>query len=493
MRHSFGGAALAAAAPPPAPPAAPAAATPNPFVEMRSGWRLAVCVVFALYLGLVVLFALLNGTPGAELMVPALALLIAVRLWPIMSYRRERYGWFHPLVFTSLFALVGLARSFPQYAFGMLWHRALPNWSPERLGALVALELVLTALGLVAYYAGYLLVGTPRVPRLRVLAPRAIPLRAAAVGAMGAAIFAYYLSTQGGFVAHLLSWARSRHTSVAGEFYWLEAAGIGTYACLLWLSSDHRAPLQPVFWGCAALALMITFLGAGGRGAVILPMVLGLIVWMLARRRFVLTGPVLLVPLALFLISVLGEFRNSTRTGVLDWDALTSSPIEAITHAAGGEVLARATTGSAVIAILAHVPDRVDHLYGSTYLAVLSAPVPRSLWPGKPGLAGGRVGRVFFGREGGVPPGAVGEAYWNFNVPGVVLVFFLFGLFHRWLASLLVANPEHAWVRVFYVVGLFSAQPTSSGAVTYLVTLGGLAAVGVALGLLSLRRNRVRG
>jgi hypothetical protein len=457
---------------------------------MRPGAQMVVCAMYGVYLAAVVLTALLTGAPGAGLVIPALALLIAVYLWPVLSYRRARYGWFHPLVFTSLYALVGLVRSFPQYSFGMQFHRVLPNWSPERLGGLVAFELVLTTIGLVAYFGGYLLVGTPRVPRLRAPTPTGISWRAAAVVLLGAAIFAYYLSAQGGFVAHLLSWARSRHAAVAGEFYWLEAAGIGLYAALLWLSADARAPLHPGFWACAAVSLMIVFLGAGGRGAVIYPLVLGLIVWMMARRRFAITGPVLLVPLALFLISVLGEFRNSTRTGVLDWAALTSSPVEAVTSVARGEVLTRATTGSGVTPILAHVPDRVDHLYGSTYLAILTTPVPRKLWPGKPGLAGGRVGLVFFGRDGGVPPGPVGEAYWNFNVPGVVLVFFLFGLFHRWLASLLMANPDHPWVRVFYVVGLFSAQPSSNATVAYLVTIVGLAAAGVAMGMLSLRRRR---
>jgi hypothetical protein len=267
---------------------------------------------------------------------------------------------------------------------------------------------------------------------------------------------------------------------------------VGLYACLLWLSADARAYRHPMFWGCGTVSLMITFLGTGGRGAVIYPMVLALMVWMLSRRRLIVTGPVLLIPLALFLLSVLGTFRNSTRTGVLDWDALFASPVEAITSAAGGEVLSRATTGSGVIPILAYVPDQVDYLYGSSYLAIVTAPIPRKLWPNKPGLGGGQVGVTFFGREGGVPPGPVGEAYWNFSVPGVVLVFFLFGLFHRWLAALLVANPQHPWVRVFYVVGLFSAHPTSNGVVAYLITVVGMTAAGIALGMLSLRRIRIR-
>lgn len=493
MNFSHGRAALAASTVPPAAATGPVPAErSNPFVDMGPGARLAVCAVYAVYLCGVVVFALLNGTAAAELVVPALALLLMVRLWPILSYRNRQYGWFHPLVFTTVYALVGLSRSFPEFAFGLVWHRALPSWSPDQLSRVVAFELLLTTVGLAAYYAGFLLPGRPRVPRLQVRTPRVLSWRALAVLAAGFAIFLVYLSRQGGIIAHLLSWGGARHRAVAGEFYWLEAAAIGLYACLLWLSADPRAPFKPVFWGCSAVSLMITFLGAGSRGSVILPLALGLIVWMLARRRLMVTGPILLVPLALFLISVLGEFRNSTRSGALDWDALTASPVEAISHAVQGEVLTRASSGSGVIPILALVPDRVPHLYGSTYLAVVSAPVPRSLWPNKPGLVGGRVGRTFFGRPGGVPAGPVGEAYWNFNVPGVVLVFLLFGFFHRWLASLLLANPDHPWVRVFYVVGLFAAQPSSNGTVVYLVTVAGLVVTGLAMGLITVWRRGAR-
>lgn len=81
------------------------------------------------------------------------------------------------------------------------------------------------------------------------------------------------------------------------------------------------------------------------------------------------------------------------------------------------------------------VPSQVAHSYGSTYFLWLVAPIPRSIWPEKPIVRiGGVLGAKVYGTRdtNGIPPGFVGEAYYNFGWLGIPFVAFLFGAGIRW-------------------------------------------------------------
>lgn len=70
--------------------------------------------------------------------------------------------------------------------------------------------------------------------------------------------------------------------------------------------------------------------------------------------------------------------------------------------------------------------------YGSTYLAIVTLPIPRSLWPDKPGLGDHTIeistARRQYDREGRIIT-YIGESYLNFRHVGVVLIPFLLGYF----------------------------------------------------------------
>lgn len=80
--------------------------------------------------------------------------------------------------------------------------------------------------------------------------------------------------------------------------------------------------------------------------------------------------------------------------------------------------------------IMEAVPVRLAPANGSTYLAWLVAPVPREWWPEKPLVSSGpEIGVKVFGQvSSGVPPGLVAEAYWNFGLPGLLLISSLVGV-----------------------------------------------------------------
>jgi hypothetical protein len=119
--------------------------------------------------------------------------------------------------------------------------------------------------------------------------------------------------------------------------------------------------------------------------------------------------------------------------------------------------------------------------------------VPRVFWQDKPRSAGAYstaiIGDRGFGVEGryedaSAPPGAVAEAYWNFGVPGVLVVFLIFGAFLKRLASQMTVNADIPPFVVFYVTTIsILLSPSSDELIPYFQSLVFLLLVYWATGL----------
>ncbi|MDF1563935.1 MAG: O-antigen ligase [Deltaproteobacteria bacterium] len=135
--------------------------------------------------------------------------------------------------------------------------------------------------------------------------------------------------------------------------------------------------------------------------------------------------------------------------------------------------------------IVESVPERIDFLYGESFLLWILAPIPRVLWPAKPGVRIGRyVATEIYRRENqsGVPPGIIAEFYLNFGWFGIVAGLLLLGMlvqaFYR--ALVLVPEPTPHGVLLYSIVALaltltamasdFTGTISSLG--QYLVPLG---------------------
>ncbi|HEX5724772.1 MAG TPA: O-antigen polymerase, partial [Longimicrobiaceae bacterium] len=450
---------------------------PSPFVHMPGRYRTLLAGFFVAYLLAVATVSFFTRS-GSALIVLALGLFIALRLVPLLAWRRE-YGWFHPLVFGILVTALELLRSFTLYAWGLDRHVALPGHDADQLGALVAYELLLSSFGLVAYYIGYWLFPVPPLAKVRFTRPPSMGWKAVGAVVFSGLVLLYFLRAQGGLVNHLMSWGQGRAVSLAGEGYWLPLMSTGALSCLIWLAVQPNAIRSPLLWACMTASAAVLYLYNGSRTAVVYLLIIGLIAWMLAARRIAYTRVLLAAVMGLFLIGALGEVRKSTWTGTLSWTGAVEVGFgETMRRVVTGELVERNTTSRGSLPVLARVPDEVPLVYGNTYLAVLALPVPRKLWPGKPGLVDGRVGRTFFGYNYGIPIGPVAEAVWNFHVPGVFIVFLLFGVLHRWMARAFVQHAASPAVYPVYAILLWMlASPTSMGlvaTVTHVVPILGL-------------------
>ncbi len=445
----------------------------TPFVELQSlpRWVL-ILSIFGIIVG-IGLKDILAPSPIATSKWVSLALQgnLLLLVMPLLFYR-PTWGWFHPLIFGILLSLIDYLRDIALYLFGLPWHTALPNWPADKLTHLVAYELGFKAIGQMAYYLGFILMPKWGIPQVSFSKVQSLPQKVTGAVLFSVSIFMAYMYTRGGIFAHILSWGAGRQAALSGQFYWQLLLQSGLIACLFWLALDHACHRKGLFWLYVSLMLGMIFLVGGSRSAVIYPMVYMIMVWALRERQLSLNKIALVLVLSFVLIGLLGSFRNSTFTGEIGWESLNPSYSETSSLSTGlEEISARGGSSRGVIPILARVPHDVSYLYGQSYVALLTVPLPRVLWPEKPGMVGGQVGRTFFGSPVGIPPGPIGESYWNFGFAGVVGVFCCFGAFHRWLAIVLSEYADQPASFVLYGFTVFLVRPTSADVLAWLLLL----------------------
>lgn len=443
----------------------------SPFVSMTAMQRVCVIGVFLAYLSWIGFQRLIHPSsiPSLDLVFLALAFNLFLLSIPLIFYKPS-YGWFHPLIFGIFLTLIGHLRRTGLYIDGLQWHGALQGWDAENLTRLVAYDLVLRSLGLGLFYCAFFLSPKLGVPTITFNRCHHIGRKTMYAVALSTGVFLVYTQSRGGIVNHILSWGAGRGESLAGGYYWQLLIQLGLIACLTWLASDLTATNQPLFWGCIGVSLLNIFTISGSRSSVIYPIVMGLLVWLLRERKISLIKIGTIALVAIFLIGLLGNFRASTFSGEIDWKTLVgASTSESSTLSTGlDELASRSGAYDGVFPILAHVPNQVDFIHGSSYLAVLTLPIPKALWAAKPGLIDSRVGMSFFNVNYGMPTSAVGEAFWNFGIPGIVVIFLLFGVFYQWLGSFFLKYAHEPAALVLYVLTLFQfSDPYTSEFVSW--------------------------
>jgi oligosaccharide repeat unit polymerase len=458
-------------APPPVSAAArPSAESQSAFLPVHLLYRVGIIALYAVVLLTIVLNVEVNRkSPAFILLCLAQILNFAVILFPVIFYKPS-FGWFHPLFFYTCQYLLFQFRSYATYLQGISHHRALPEYSVEDIVLLVAFALTLHAVSTLAYYFGFWFGPNLKVPRVGFRQPRRLSLKAMAAVVFSVGVFWFYVERAGGLGQHLLSWQTGRHEALAGDYYWILLIKVSAMACLLWFTLNRRAVYQPLFWVCSVVSVLINFLATGSRSTVVVFFIVAMLVWMLRERKFAPARIIGIGLLGVVLISFLGGFRSRLWRGEISLasEGEETTLVEYFEQGAI-ESAERAWTNSGLLPILARVPDDVDMLYGSSYFALLTLPIPRSVWPDKPGQVGGLVGDVFFHSPAGTPPGPIGEAYWNFHIPGVIIVFFIFGTFQKWLAQTFVKYQRHPAAVLVYLTILFTIDPSTPAVVVCLM------------------------
>jgi len=440
----------------------------SPFVAMTTMQRAAVVLFVLVYNALVPGFSEVLHQPslslavlrfGAELVYQGLLVLPFV-------YYKPGFGWLHPLIFTVLWslaqtyvgdpeALLDPVRVFLQPLHPELSHRGLVGFTEKEVAWTLVKAKGIQSISLIAYYVGFFSGLRPSVPKLTFRRPKQVQLRSMLLVGGAALIFFLAVQAQGGIIDHFISLGTGRQRAIGGLGHLTVLIRLGVIACVAWYAFDRKAGRNPLFWGTLVTALTCIFLWSGSRSDVIFPLAFLLIIRALRNKTIPWMRGAVVGTVALVLFGGLGALRASTMTGEPAWEIVTDLQISRSLEFADEQLQRRERNpGGGYTAIVGRVPKDVDLLYGRTYVGALLFFVPRALWADKPRATGSYVNKYLYGTMGSVklgesppkgeatPSGPVGAAYWNFYVPGVIFLFALYGIFHRWLARFYEINEN---------------------------------------------------
>lgn len=377
-------------------------------------------------------------------------------------------GLFNPVLYYVLcFGLLGLVRSDAPLAAGIMEsHRAMPHFTQEMLDGVVAKNFLLKTLSLLGLYAGCSLMPYVRFRKLPVIRPKALRLKTfvfLVLAGVGVLVLLFKAGGLGGLLMQrgLPAFERIRATTGA---HWHFLAGIATVVPVIWLAFRPAALRSLTYWMATVTSLAFVFLARGSRSYVLVVLILMGMAWMLLWRRIpykvIFAGAVF----SILLLGVLGEFRRSTQGKDKDIsDASVEADVGEAFQSGIEDLSARGVDESGAIAVMGRVPSEVPYLYGRSYLAMPFVFIPAALMGGdKPHAAGKLNAQIVHDRDfTGIPPGTVGEAYWNFSWFGPFLIFFVYGALLKIVAGLYLQNHDNPLAVAFYVSILFRFRPGS--------------------------------
>lgn len=255
-------------------------------------------------------------------------------------------------------------------------------------------------------------------------------------------------------------------------------AGLAMFAHLLVLAEALSAKRRSkkMALGMLALALLVVAcvvpFYASLRTTIAMNLCMSAAMLWYAGRRF---SKLLLVGIGVALLLAI-YVMTALRPGIADGeDGLASPTATRIFKAA---VINR---NQIELAKTAHIMDAVgDQLslqYGRTIARWALAPIPRSVWRDKPVIPPGpEIGHQVYGQPvAGVPPSLVGELYWNFHLPGVIVGGFVLGMLLRFLQARFAPIDGNLLAATIYVAGPmtlgFEAIGSSIGSGLFRATL----------------------
>ena len=256
---------------------------------------------------------------------------------------------------------------------------------------------------------------------------------------------------------------------------WLmRAVGLGFIPCLLFITLNF-----PKFrWGrgllTAGLLFVVGFLSTrlGQRGTAIFFVINALIVIHYLGRRIPMSVLALVAFLLLVVSNVLGAYRSNP-------DQFTASGGGPTANLSATETLVEHDDDRARLAAMAVVfhffPDRKDYLMGESWGPILTAPIPRWLWPEKVNLFVWRDTNMIPELIGArIPVPYLGLLYSNFSWVGVVLGMALWGLVQRGMYEWLLENRSDRSTVVLYSFVVVYFTPTMlqlSGTIGFVLPL----------------------
>lgn len=423
-----------------------------------------------------------SGSDDGQLLVALGHLAVAsILFFPVLS--RQQISPFEPYSLFILYVIVGTLGTSYIIGFGEESHRRNVIMHGDSIGFFlpwtICLDVALLLVGL-----GYTAAGNRRLPVERLLPndsrfnTNGLHLTAFLTFAVSLIATMLFIQSTGGFSFAELSRKRAIEIESGGEIvfgnagYLRLAAGLSMtmlYVMLAnYLNSPYRMKLGPRLVVLALFMLSIALPFLSSSRATIIYTLLGFILVYAVYRKVSIAFISVIVVASLIFFSAMTGLRAVAQRGE---EQVFVNPIAALAESGNGMSL----NGTAHI--LEGVPDRMDFKLGSSYLTWITAPIPRSLWPGKPDVSMGKEikGKVFgeVVLKSGRPPSILTEGYINFNWVGFFGIALVFGFVLRLAATsfLPVLRNSIFAVTIYFPVILHLAASANGAASQIIVRL----------------------
>jgi hypothetical protein len=404
-------------------------------------------------------------------LVVAIGLVVAAPIF--VRIVRRRFDPFEPIVLFSLaYGVMFVARPASMIA-GHHFVYYGPRTSTD-ISATFTRVLVLALIGAIAFVVGYeLSLGRRVASRWRGLADltaRPVVGTALVTGAIGAigviAFFSSVESSSGHSGLSLVLRGRSSELSqeVAGASFYLWYSFLLLVPAILillavWLEERRKAFLV------AALGLGGLFLlravPLGARFA-ILPLLGGIFVLYYVRRA---TRPSSLALIVIALVALVGSsFMSDLRGRATRGENLSQTIIRSIHPARiASPFLSGPDSEMAPVlaAALTVIPQKLPHTYGRTIFGdLISRPIPRALWSGKPLPPREKLVSTLWPRgpgQGGINPefSVLLYLFWDFGIFGIAAGMLLFGIAARSLFEYFLSHRRSSAAQVLYSLSIW--------------------------------------
>jgi hypothetical protein len=376
-------------------------------------------------------------------------LLLALVLWPLfqsMPYLIPEYGGW-----AGVFA--GSPVKAPHF-YGLPSRSAGAVWTAiSKYNSLRSLSLICTYVGFLAFSR------RPDFSRRPLVMRYPVSVRAVMIGliVVSLIVLIIFVRARGGMNAHLTSLGTGRFKELAGDGLVMLAVDLGATAIYIWVAAMPGDVKSPFFLFSLAAVTAAEFISNGSRGGALeVPLTVGLI-WAIMRRKIPWKIALILVPFMFVSIGLLGAIRTSSWTGSTANEALSRSGWSSSLARTQEEIDARQATSAPVPVVERGFELSGGPLLGSSYAAPLVAFIPRAFWHDKPRGVGSLYARLFLGASFSgttIPIGPEPEMYWNFGLPGVVLLSIIYGVLLRGMYMFFWRRYPNPFAIVFYVMFL---------------------------------------
>jgi oligosaccharide repeat unit polymerase len=319
----------------------------------------------------------------------------------------------------------------------------------------------------VATYTGFwMLKGKGSLSRLPPVLRNPGSVRTIMIGLIGLSLLVLiiFLRDRGGINEHLTSLGGGRFKELSQYGAVIVSINLGALALYVWIATNPSEIKSPIFLAALAAVAAAMFLSNGTRGGALeILMIVGLI-WALRRQQIPWKIALVLIPFMFVSIGLLGAVRTSSWSGSTAGKAFENANWSESFALAEKEVQVRNAT-SAPVPVVARGFDLTGGLLlGRSYVGAVAAFIPRTIWPDKPRGVGSLYAQLFLGASKSgttIPVSPEAEMYWNFGIPGVILLSIVYGAMLRGAYNLYWRHYPSGFATILYVLFITKFQFSS--------------------------------